>query len=498
MEPAKRWHKLFLLLLLLGLLPCLSASENNCVNCHDDKQHGQQDFHRITCTSCHAGNATSTSEAAAHSELIAFPGNLSNVDQTCGQCHAQQTQGVHQHIMTTARGMVATTRHVLGDPDNGATINELGTGLSDSLLRKLCAGCHLGRDRAQHSHSTLNRGGGCLACHLDDYPGSGHVKLTKKISDARCFGCHSRSGRISLNYAGLAEIDTSHPGDDSQKARLPDGRLVLIRESDVHHQAGMACIDCHSGNQLMGTGSPHTQTDIDCIDCHQAMNKISRPGMPDHIKQSEGTRTLVSRVNGNRIPIPTYQAASHPLGEEHARLSCDACHTQWAPLCYGCHVEYDPSGQQYDYVEKSVTEGRWREKRWLTESALPPLGVDAENRIRPFVPGMILTLDHPDLEQPLFRRLFSPLAPHTIGKARSCQSCHCEPQALGLGAGQLSKSGDGWVFAADAPPRMDGIAEDAWQRWDQPGNGASTQVGARPLNALEIRKILEAEISCPP
>jgi hypothetical protein len=498
MEPAEQWHKPFLLLLLLCLWPCISAGQSSCLDCHEDKQHGQKDFHRIACTTCHAGDASSRSESEAHSDLIAFPGNLSNVDQTCGQCHAEQTQGVHQHIMTTARGMVATTRHVLGDPDDGASINELGTGLSDSLLRKLCAGCHLGRDRTQHSHSTLNRGGGCLACHLDEYPESGHIRLTKKVSDARCFGCHSRSARISLNYAGLAEIDADGPGDANKKARLPDGRLVLIRESDVHHQAGMACIDCHSGNQLMGTGSPHAQTGIECMDCHQARNEAPLPTLPTNIQESEDTRILVSRVTGNRMEIPTFQAASHPLNQEHARLGCDACHTQWAPLCYGCHVEFDPSGQQYDYLQQSVTEGRWREKRWLTQSGPPPLGVDANNKIRPFVPGMIMTLDHPDLDEPLFRRLFSPLAPHTTGKARSCQSCHCEPTALGLGTGKLLKSDKGWSFTADGARRMDGITEDAWQQWGQLGIGASTQDGARPLNAIEIRRLLEVDIACTP
>ena len=132
----------------------------------------------------------------------------------------------------------------------------------------------------------------------------------------------------------------------------------------------------------------------------------------------------------------------------------------------------------------------------MTLSGLPPLGVDKENTIRPFVPGMIFTLEHPDLETPIRKRLFSPLAPHTIGKSRTCQSCHCDSRTLGLGSGELSKHNDSWTFTAALPPLHDGIPEDAWQDWANPGIGSSTQPGARPLNLDEIQRILNTDIDC--
>jgi len=498
---------LLVLLLILTTIVSAADNQNQCIQCHQDKSVGQQAFHSFSCVTCHAGNYQAEQKEAAHQGLQAYPGNLSNVEQSCGQCHSGHTKAIQQHLMTTARGMVETTRHVLNDPDDGADIAGLGHSVSDSLLRKLCAGCHLGRDKKTHSHSTLNRGGGCLACHLGDYPETGHVQLTQNISDARCFGCHSRSARISLNYAGLAEFDVDEQANIPHQARLPDGRLVQIRESDVHHQAGMSCVDCHTGQGLMGFSSSKQEiskgVDIQCIDCHvPAADKEGTIQTQrfqttlDHVTVSATDIKLRLKKSGVEVNVPVYSRQSHPLSAEHARLDCDACHTQWAPLCYGCHTRYDEKDVQYDYLEGHLTPGRWKESRWLTLSDLPPLGVDTDNRIRPFVPGMIFTLEHPDLDVPLSRRLFAPMAPHTTGPSRTCQSCHCNSSALGLGSGKLTRQASGWSFDSTSAKKADGIAEDAWQHWDSLGTGSSTQLGARPLNSDEIQRILNAGVEC--
>ena len=86
---------------------------------------------------------------------------------------------------------------------------------ADSYLRKLCVSCHLGNERRKHGQSLKDRGGGCVACHLE-YPQQSeridHPRLTVEVDNRRCFGCHSRSGRISLNYLGLAEVEEVDPG----------------------------------------------------------------------------------------------------------------------------------------------------------------------------------------------------------------------------------------------------------------------------------------------
>jgi hypothetical protein len=489
-----------LMLAVAGLPGPATAQDSSCLACHADQRQGQQAFHAVPCSRCHAGDPKGNTVLQAHQGLTAFPGNLSNAGETCGQCHAAQVGAVQRHRMTTSRGMVATTRRVLGETDDGAGIRELGHGIADSLLRKLCAACHLGRDKDVHGHATRPMGGGCLACHLDDHPPQGHVRLTRRISDARCFSCHARSGRISLNYAGLAELDEQAPADDQQRARLPDGRLVRLRETDVHHQAGMACIDCHGQGELMGHADGHvvtaTGTAVRCEDCHRPLSADdSGSRLPQLEITAQGTG-LIRRHDGQRLPVPPLRPADHPLAQQHRRLSCDACHTQWAPLCYGCHVAFEPEGEQFDYLENRPTPGSWQERRWMTDSGPPPLGVDADGRIKPFVPGMILTLEHPQLNEPLFRRLFAPLSPHTTGKSRSCQSCHCDSRALGLGAGRLEKDPVGWRLQATGSPLADGLPADAWHDLHHVGQGQSSHPGARPFNATEIDRILGAGVAC--
>lgn len=87
---------------------------------------------------------------------------------------------------------------------------------------------------------------------VESYPDEAHPALTARVSDARCFGCHSRSGRISLSYAGLAEVDGSTEPDAKAGLRLPDGRPIARLPADVHYLAGMSCIDCHTSIGLMG------------------------------------------------------------------------------------------------------------------------------------------------------------------------------------------------------------------------------------------------------
>ena len=117
--------------------------------------------------------------------------------------------------MHTVDGMLETTRRIFGEEqpmdhhhlELSKRLDQTG---ADSYLRKLCVSCHLGNERRKHGQSLKDRGGGCVACHLE-YPQNSekivHPRLTVEVDNRRCFGCHSRSGRISLNYLGLAEVE---------------------------------------------------------------------------------------------------------------------------------------------------------------------------------------------------------------------------------------------------------------------------------------------------
>jgi len=338
-----------------------------------------------------------------------------------------------------------------------------------------------------------DRGGGCLACHINDYPENAHPALTIKVSDARCFGCHARSGRISLSYAGLAEADTS-------SLKLPDGRSIQRMPADVHYLAGMSCIDCHTSVGLMGSAGDALRqrqaVDISCADCHD--NPIpnlttEKNGTPlSHIELRDDGAWLHTKNTGRELKIPIAAPADHAQDERHERLSCAACHSQWAPQCFGCHMEYDADGEQWDHVDRALTPGRWSNERWHVRNELPALGVNEENQIELFVPGMIMTVAHPEFEEEKFVRMFAPLSPHTTGKSRSCESCHRSSEALGLGQGELTDKAGETTFEPAHELLRDGLPADAWSNIGNSLGGRTPSAGQRPLNQAEMNAVLDA------
>ena len=318
-------------------------------------------------------------------------------------------------------------------------------------------------------------------------------------------------------------------------ARLSDGRLVAREPADIHHRAGMSCIDCHTARGLMGwirdAEYQEQAVDISCADCHdnredrlrladwptdlkgrlqslpfkvgreQAFLATQRMGTPlwnvQISKSSEGGEEVFSlypKNGGGRLRIPQLSQASHALGREHRRLTCDACHAQWAPQCYGCHLRYSEKGRQWDHMRRRGTAGRWHQKRWAVRRGLPTLGVTAENTITPFIPGMILTVEHPDWQGPRFRRYFAATAPHTVGSARSCASCHRSSLALGLGRGRLIRSSDDWSFEPTASPAPDGLPADAWTSLAAGPPGVGTRSGERSFTRAEMTRILSVPV----
>jgi hypothetical protein len=358
-----------------------------------------------------------------------------------------------------------------------------------------------------------------------------HPALTTKVSDARCFGCHSRSGRISLSISGLAEIDFAAEKDTSAALRLADGRHVERMPADVHYLAGMSCIDCHTSVGLMGdAGSAPGQreaVDIACEDCHGNRNDqiglsdwpAAMAGLEKHVPFAVGADTgflttrkngtplwhvelrddgawLHTKIAGKVLQIPPPEPRNHALDEYHQRLTCATCHSQWAPQCFGCHMAYEADGEQWDHVDREVTAGRWQDKRWGVNNALPALGVNAFGRIESFVPGMIMTVAHLAWDRDRFIRAFAPLSPHTTGKSRSCASCHRSSEALGLGAGRMEGKDHALEFLPANPLLHDGLPADAWTNIGTSRGGRTSSKG-RPFNKEEMQAIWNADIAEP-
>jgi len=514
-----------------------------CTSCHEEEARFSI-FHSpyvVSCDMCHGGNPVGDTIETAHLNMEPYPGNLQTVEQSCGQtrCHADLIPLVKKSIMNTVDGMVSVTRKIYKDPHLNSGQISLEKRLSekgaDSYLRKLCVSCHLGSKRKNHLQSFKDRGGGCSACHLQTYApkkGPGQTKTVKKgdfvgsdkihptlstrITNDRCLGCHSRSGRISLNYLGLAEVEKLDKSRIDDFGYLPDKRLVEKKAADVHSKAGMACIDCHTVNGLMGTGvrveRQQEQIDISCDDCHAIESKkksvdrmtfrenkyyrlyknrlkirrssqvfTTRKSLTPllHIQLENEQRVMQSKISGKKILIPLVTSQNNHELPGHERLSCDSCHTGWAPQCYGCHVRFDPNQSQKDHLLSRKTGGRWIESRWAVRSELPTLGVTGNDDITTFVPGMNLTIKKSPNSPPFDQIYFSSISVHTTQpKSRSCKSCHQSNTALGII--------NSWIKAPQNPEWKTPIG---WITEQSSSPGLATQPGARSFNKEEICKI---------
>ncbi|MFO0744697.1 MAG: hypothetical protein U1F43_03350 [Myxococcota bacterium] len=415
-------------------------------------------------------------------------------------------------LMATARGLIAVDRWAMGElatPDGDETMAELlartAPSPAEDHLRRLCAGCHLGARRDDRDDAVVGIGSGCGACHGGPRtPGAAHRPVDGKVGDERCLGCHSRSGRISLAYQGLAEVDAARPSGCGAAVALFDGRSGCAMPADVHQRAGLACVDCHLHSELMGDGLAHRHAaeavEVTCQSCHGPVapdgettwarvdDAITRDRLrqlgearPDGERVRLGRRgtplwnlrpgpepgawQLVGKLDGARHAVrPTPSDAAHRQAG-HERLTCSACHSTWAPRCATCHTRFEPGEAQWDFGRAALAPGSWLESHEQLDVGPPSLGVDDAGHIGPAVPGMLADLDARAAGGPRRDlRLYAPIAPHTTGAARGCASCHADARALGLGSARLALAPDGvaleparpddrWVdlFAAAAP-----------------------------------------------
>jgi len=205
--------------------------------------------------------------------------------------------------------------------------------------------------------------------------------------------------------------------------------------------------------------------------------------------EATGRVTVRSRGPEERhwVAGPTPADPDHRL-TGHERLACQACHSRRAPLCTGCQTDFAPNEAQWDHLVGRERPGRWHEEPGPIDYGPPLLGVLADGRIFPFVPGMPLRLQTgPD--QPWQQgSYFAPLDPHTTTRAaRPCSACHRDGATLGLGAGTLEISGATWRFT----PAPDGGAFDL--RWTTPEGralGRATRGAARSFTQAEIDTVL--------
>ena len=545
----------------------IPTKKESCFNCHTQTT-GFSEYHNpitIGCTSCHLGNSTTINKSESHKGMVRIPGNLSNAANTCGKCHASELHKIKHSLMTTNSGLVAVDKFVFKEatsPDYQYHIKDIKFTAAEKHLRDLCANCHLGAEKKEFGSITqLSRGGGCNACHLsyskaatnelENYIDFGGKELPKIhpstdifVKDEHCFGCHSRSSRISTNYMGWHEtlLEEDEIIGKSNYKTFEDGRIYSYQGEDVHHAKGMLCIDCHSSHEVMGNGKEYLHEEkavaLQCADCHfkdkpntvaykeldvesslvfmhrkykhkdKEMLAVKEDGHPlvNTYLTSDGNAHLISKKDGKIHPIKK-QGETCARDVAHKNVACSTCHSQWTPRCIGCHNSFDKNDTNgYDLLDKKEVVGQWVEHVYNFGAEKPAMGVrfNGDNRrIEPAIPGMIMTIDHNSFSegktvQNSFYRLYAPNAPHTIAKkTRDCKSCHSNPIAIGYGEGTLvytiSKEVGEWQFtpAYELNPN-DTLPEDAWIPFLKPQNAKvfSTRTDFRPFTIKEQKRIL--------
>ena len=535
----------------------------SCLLCHASMK-GLSESHNpsvMGCVACHKGDAYATGKTMAHRNMILVPGNFSNVRQTCGtqNCHADIADRMQKSLMATQSGIIAVDKFVFGEStslNDTFHVKNLGHSAADTHLRNLCAGCHLSMEKTKTGNEEwLERGGGCNACHLhySDVASASmkrmknntsgtteeiHPTIDIQVSNDRCLSCHSRSGRISLSYEGWNERDEGSPENSNAQTKvLPDNRVVEFVQSDVHHQKGMSCIDCHSSYDLMGDGKHHTHKEdavsVQCVDCHTTgkVNSIVVSSLPDKESQmiawlrKTDPKTKVVLTTKNQRPLMNTRVdslnrifltdkltgkdhESKPAasvctkGKGHSRLSCEACHTAWVPQCIGCHNSFEKETAGFDLLTGKATRDTWVEFAGNTMAEPPVLGVNSTtNQVVTAMPGMVLSIDKESFENgkgKSFHRLYAPTSGHTTQKeARSCTSCHNNPLAMGFGRGELifkqAGNAGNWTFEPHfALNENDGLPEDAWTGFLQEAKPPyATRDWLRPFSIAEQKRILQ-------
>jgi len=541
----------------------------SCLQCHQNTK-GYSKYHNpeiIGCTSCHLGNGDKLNKEKSHEGMVLIPGNLSDAKQTCGKCHSNELFKVENSLMTTNSGLIAVDKYIFGEastPNDHFHIKDIKKSPSDKHIRDLCANCHLGMEKKDFGEiNQESRGGGCNACHLnysenalndlDSYLASNKTKLPIYhpstdifMDNTNCFGCHSRSSRISTNYEGWQEtlLNENDVKGKTGYRILDDKRVYTFKGEDIHHTRGMLCIDCHSSHEVMGDGKKYSHEEqavtLQCSDCHfkEKPTTIPYDSLDDesllvflHREYTHSDKNILVAKKDNHPLVNTYvdsignafligkydgtlfelkpQSKVCSRDNAHKNVACSTCHSSWTSRCIGCHNEFDKDETKaFDLLDRKFVKGQWKEYVAEFSSSLPAMGVrenDEEKCIEPAIPGMIMTIDHGSFsgknigEDVSFHRLYAPNSPHTTTKeVRDCKSCHTDPATIGYGNGtltyEITNNVGKWNFVPEYELNPnDGLPEDAWIPFLEEVDKNiinSTRLDFRPFTVKEQKQLL--------
>lgn len=295
-------------------------------------------------------------------------------------------------------------------------------------------------------------------------------------------------------------------------------------------EGGLLCQDCHTSIDMHGDGNmPGTtlaQVEIECADCHGTVSEFpwelrlgygeefqqvldGKPrGLADELPDymifatnyepedgylltargnpfgnvvRRGKKVILHSASGLDFEVPVLKqiktddawkninsrVAMGGIAQHMETLECYACHADWVPQCYGCHitVDYSKGKTDIDWIANAnsrqpngltadnelgtnglTSAGKVSETRSYLRWETPILGINGEGRVSPLMPGcqVITTVIDKDGKTIIQNETWktpegkgldhAAVQPHTAGrKARSCESCHDNPKSLGYG-----------------------------------------------------------------
>ena len=446
------------------------ARNPGCLGCHPEVR--LDPSHNLACTTCHGGNPEGATQEQAHAGLISQPAHPDQMQKACTTCHARQVTEAATSLHFTARNEVNSVRAGFGAQAPLGSLTEIPLhktitsplDLADDLLRRRCLRCHV--YSPGDSYPETVRGTGCAACHLAYTNGkmTGHA-FVKSPADSQCLHCHY-GNFVGADYYGRFEHDfnleyrTPYRTDTTETR--PYGVEFHQLTPDIHQQKGMACIDCHSGAELMGghgpaKGSPPA---ITCLACHGW-----RKGLPlplSNLQVEADHLVLTTRLTGKKLAVPQPVHPAHKLYEKKA--NCTVCHSQWSFNDQGTHllrtddadhpawsrlgvqgsreVEEqlnNPAGQALslrDKITGASSPSLWLKGYELRRWESPLVGVGPDGMLHIFRPILDLHLSMVDANKKVLfdnaavepkQQRYLPYTPHTVGKAGAFFSERLKP-----------------------------------------------------------------------
>ena len=439
-----------------------------CQRCHVSVRGREKrgDFRGMGCSSCHilygneglyeGGDPTIDKTESGHLlyhriHATREAGNGIPVE-SCNTCHNRG-----KRIGVTYQGLMEFPYGSPFDPDKQPRLHtKQYLFISDDLH-------HQQRSRPENPQGGLL----CQDCHTSvDMHGDGNLHVTTLGQvEIECTDCHGTPAKFPW------ELPLGY-GEEFGRTLSPRARGLAQHPGD---EAAMGTLyDKEDGYVLTARGNP--------------FNNVVR----------RGDSVVVHSATGNDFSVPVLKDLSRrdAWSSEDAKVAmesveahldsmeCYTCHASWVPQCYGCHVKVDyskgkdgepktdidwiSSANAHDKTGETAesrlgvggirSPGKVAESRSYLRWEDPVLGFNGEGRVSPLMPGcqVIFTVIDRKGEVLLQNHIakspdeavaagqdhiplaidMAPVQPHSAQrKARSCESCHNNPKAVGYGIG---------------------------------------------------------------